>query len=90
MTTDDGRFQTSTTVNLFNFSLNFFFLLLVEHDNVPKLEIDRKKMQYRRYEKIYPNSTCKQHCDPTKGWVPLLKVNMPFLFVSYVIVFVNA
>lgn len=47
-------------------------------------------MQYRRYEKIYPNSTCKQHCDPTKGWVPLLKVNMSFLFVSYVVVFVNA
>ena len=55
----------------------FKFLLFLkgEHDSAYKLDIDRKKMQYKRYERSYPNSTCKQHCDPTKGWVPLLKVN---------------
>ena len=40
----------------------------------PKLEINRKIMQYRRYEKSYPNSTCKENCDAKKGLVPLLQV----------------
>lgn len=44
----------------------------------PKLEIDRKVMQYRRYEKLYPNSTCKEHCDAKKGLVPYLQVCCPF------------
>jgi hypothetical protein len=46
------------------------------------LEIDRKVMQYRRYEKSYPNSTCKEHCDAKKGLVPYLQVCY-FLF-SYI------
>jgi hypothetical protein len=43
-------------------------------NDLPKLEIDRKVMQYRRYEKLYPNSTCKEHCDAKKGLVPYLQV----------------
>jgi hypothetical protein len=43
-------------------------------DDLPKLEIDRKVLQYRRYEKLYPNSTCKEHCDAKKGLVPYLQV----------------
>lgn len=44
-------------------------------DDQPNLEIDRKLMHYRRYERSYPNSTCKEHCDPKKGLVPYLAVN---------------
>ncbi|XP_046635504.1 metabotropic glutamate receptor 2-like isoform X2 [Daphnia pulicaria] len=44
-------------------------------DDLPKLEIDRKVLQYRRYEKLYPNSTCKEHCDAKKGLVPYLQSN---------------
>lgn len=51
-------------------------------NDLPKLEIDRKVMQYRRYEKLYPNSTCKEHCDAKKGLVPYLQVCY-FLF-SYI------
>lgn len=44
-------------------------------DNQPKLEIDRRKMQYKRYNHFYPNSTCKEHCDAKKGLVPYVQSN---------------
>ena len=50
-------------------------------NDLPKLEIDRKVMQYRRYEKLYPNSTCKEHCDAKKGLVPYLQVCYFFCFL---------
>lgn len=53
---------------------NFDRVGTVGADDGPKLEIDRKVLQYRRYEKIYPNSTCKEHCDAKKGLVPYLQV----------------
>ena len=56
------------------FFLRFFFLLLEGADDRPKLDIDRKKMQYKRYNQSYPNSTCKEHCDAKKGLVPYLQV----------------
>ena len=55
-------------------------------NDLPKLEIDRKVMQYRRYEKLYPNSTCKEHCDAKKGLVPYLQVCYFFVFLYPLIV----
>ena len=52
-----------------------FVDFLVGADNQPKLEIDRRKMQYKRYNHFYPNSTCKEHCDAKKGLVPYVQVN---------------
>jgi len=42
---------------------------------MPVLNIDRRLMQYRRYERKYPNSTCKEQCDPKKGLVPHAQVS---------------
>lgn len=44
-------------------------------DEMPVLNIDRRLMQYRRYERKYPNSTCKEQCDPKKGLVPHAQSN---------------
>lgn len=54
--------------------LGDFSASTVSAEDRPKLEIDRKVMQYRRYEKSYPNSTCREHCDAKKGLVPYLQV----------------
>ena len=49
-------------------------------DDQPKLEIDRKLLQYRRYETSYPNSTCKEHCDAKKGLVPYSQVRISICY----------
>ena len=54
--------------------MNLMMLSAVDEQDRPQLEIDPKKMQYRRYERLYPNSTCKEHCDAKKGLVPYLQV----------------